>query len=345
MTGHEAFGVAKADSARDKRRNREGTALAGAGAATATTGLIAGGLPGAKSDFSSVFRMKPGQGTGVRRAASTARGATPAVKAVPGGILGFRVSAHKGGTYAFEEKAKANAQRKPKNAHDAFEMGRNEGKIAPEHRVMRGMMRGKKVANAALVGGAAATAYGLHHRKPSQPVSKSSPERKSDTYNSALLGAGAATTAATTAVPRYLDKHKKSYERSAARNVDQASKIVPSLGGRQGKRLTLKQMSKFRQQNGPDTPWPKTMYPEVKDRDAKAKLKGVAPRAAEAAGRLRGAAAQERHFAEVIGNTSRAIRSVRTPAAVAAGVGAGGLAVNQNRKRQAVAKSAFGVTH
>lgn len=342
-------GISKAD---DKKRNRQGTALAAAGATTATTGLVAGGIPGAKSDFSSVFRVKEGTGRGAKRVATTIRGQAPAAKAVPGGILGFRTSAHKGGTAHFENVARENNKTKPKGTNDAFYRGHNEGKIAPEHRVMRGMARGRKASNALLGVGVAATAAGLQRRKPGKTdkVSKASAERKSDTYNSALLGAGTAGAALGQGVPKYLKGHQKAYEASAARNVDEASKLVPSLGGRKHPKMNMKQIHTWKKKN-PTKAFPadvkRTMYPEVSDGDVsrKRKLKGVDARTAEAAGRLRGAATQERHFAEVFGSTAKAVKRVRTPSAIAAAAGAGGLAVNRDKKKTVSKSAPFGIEH
>lgn len=314
----------------DRKKNVKGSVIAGAGGVTATTGLAAGGIPGAKSDFTSVFRVKPGQGKGARKVASTIRGAAPAAKAAPGGILGFRAHAHQGGTAGFMQGVKEDTKTKPKDAADAFYRGRNAGKIRPELKMLRGMGKGRKVANAALVGGSAVTGYGLHERKK---VSKS--RRDVDTYNASLVGAAGTGAVATHAVPKFLDSKRKKYEASASRNVDEAGKLVQGLAGRQGKKLTLRQMHKHKVKK-PGQPFPQTMYPTVSDSAVKRDpsiLHGVDHATARKAGRLRGAATQDRHFAEVLGNTAKHVRRFRTPTAVAATVGAGGLAASGHRKK------------
>lgn len=313
---------------------------AGAGGVAAGVGLAAGGIPGAKSDFSSVFRVKSGEGKGVKRAVSTIRGAAPAAAAAPGGILGFRLSAHKGGTYGFKEQAKADAKKgPPTSSKDAFYRGYNAGKIGPEEKIIRGMTRGRGAANATMLGGAGAAAYGLS--RPKDRVKKS--EKNTDKYHATLAGAGTAGAVTAHAGSKYLKGQEKKFATSATNKVDEAGKLVPSMAGRKGKKMNLRQMHNYAKKN-PGSPWPKTMHPKVSD-GAPGRhpemLAGVKPEVAERAGKLRGAAAQERHFSEVFGNTSKVVRRFRTPSAIVGGVGAGGLAINHVK----VKKSAFGVDH
>ena len=313
---------------------------AGAGGVAAGVGLAAGGVPGAKSDFSSVFRVKSGEGKGVKRAVSTIRGAAPAAKAVPGGILGFRTSAHRGGTYGFEQQAKADAKKGPaSSSKDAFYRGYNAGKIGPEKKIIRGMTRGRAAANVTMLGGAATAAYGLS--QPKDRVKKS--QKDTDRYHATLAGAGTAGAATSHYGSKYLKGQEKKFTGSATRKVDEAGKLVPALAGRKGKRLTLRQMSQHNKKN-PGAPYPKTMHPKVSDGAigrSPEMLAGTDPKTAERAGKLRGAAAQERHFAEVFGSTSKVVRRFRTPSAIVGAAGAGGLAINHVK----VKKSAFGVDH
>lgn len=94
------------------------------------------------------------------------------------------------------------------------------------------------------------------------------------------------------------------------------------------------------------------MYPSVSDSAVKnhpEMLKGVSQKTARAAGNLRGAAAQQRHFAEVYGSTAKVVNGMRTPSAIVAGAGAGGLAAARVKeaderaaaraKKQSVGKS------
>lgn len=324
-----AFGVEHGEFGKKDtrtRRNVEGSAIAGAGATGAGLGLLAGGIPGAKADSKPIFHLKPG-----------IKGHLPAVKAAPGGILGFRADVHQGGTAHFRAEEGRHAQQPVKDAKDAFYRGHNSGKIEPELKVMRGMAQGRGAANALLVGGAGATAYGLHRRKS---VSKS--KHGSDSYNAALAGAGTTGAVAAHAVPKFLDAKKRNYEASASRNVDEAGKLVPSLAGRHGVKMNLKQQHKFKVKNGHegkefgDIPWPKSPNPIVSDGDIgrnPSLLHGVSHETAAKVGALRGAATQDRHFAHVLGNTAKATRAFRAPAAVAGVAGLGGLAVNAHRKK------------
>lgn len=326
------------------RRNITGSALAGAGAVTASTGLAAGGIPGTKPN-AGVFmeateklkEVRDSDKKAPRKAAQAAREGLPAVKQLKGGILGFRTAFHAGGTEGFKQKALEQRKAKTDDAADAFKRGRNVGKISPEIKVMHGMGRGRLVANTAMVGGAGVTAYGLHHRK--DKVSKR--DRKTDTYNATLLGAGTAGAAVSHGGAKYLDSHKRRYQASASKAVDQAGDLIPKIAGRQGQRMSMKQMDKFKRKNGhqgkafDDIPWPKTMYPKVSDEEIRRKpklLRNADPSTASQAGVLRGKAAQERHFAEVFDSTAKAVRRFRTPSAVVAGVGAGGLLVASNKK-------------
>lgn len=322
-----------------------GSAIAGVGAVTAGTGLVAGGVPGGKSDFSSIYRTKPGSGKGVKRAVTSVTGKTPAVKAIPGGILGFRHSAHKGGTAYFRGMKRASAKDASKSAADAFWHGRNAGKIKPEIEIMRNMRKGKKVAGAAVIGGTAATVYGV--KRATTEVKKS--QRNSDKYHGAVLGAGTAGAAISHGSSKVLSGQQRKWATRASDSVDEAGKLIPGIAGREGQKLNLRQMNKYKTQN-PGKPWPKTMYPKVTDRDIKRNPKifsGVNPKVAQKAGHLRGAAAQQRHFAEVYGNTAKVVRRLRTPSLVAAGVGAGGLVATRKKDkvRKSVNLSAFGVEH
>lgn len=337
----------------DHRRNVTGSAIAGAGAVAAGTGLVAGGVPGGKSDFTSVLRMRSGEGKGFKRATSTIRGFAPAAKAAPGGITGFRTHAHKGGLYGFEEEAKKHAKTKPKDPVDAFYRGRNAGKIAPEKSIIRGMTRGRGVANATLAGGVGAAAFGSEYRKPKERVKKAASktdanrhQRRSDSYNATLAGAGGTGAVAAHAGSKYLDKYRKTYEASASSKVDEAGKLVPGMAGRQKKKISDRTAYKLIRQGKPH---PRSMYPTVSDGAAKRSphlFANVSNENAEKAGKLRGGAAQERHFAEVFGSTSKVVRGFRTPAAIAGAAGAGGLAASHKKPEvKKSSHSAFGVDH
>jgi hypothetical protein len=337
---------------RKRKYNDTGSAaLVGSGAVVGTTGAAAGGIPGAKSDFAPVANMKRSQVKGahrskqpkVRNAAKTAWDNRKVPKAAPGGIFGFRTSAHRGGLYDYDQKTKEAASKPVESAQDAFKRGRTKGKIAPEQQIIRHMKRGKAAANAAMIGGAGLVATGVG-REVKDEFKKS--KRQQDTYNGALAGGGATAAGVSHVGSKVLTSQGRKWERRASDNVDRAGRI--------------KQQNKYKQRTGQqgkafnDIDWPKTMNPKVSDKKIKQNpdlLKDVHPRHAEKAGELRGAAAQQRHFAEVYRNTSKVVRSFRTPSAVAGAIGAGGLAVSadsngrKNRVKKSSTHSAFGVDH
>jgi hypothetical protein len=343
--------------AKDKqdRRQASGAAIAGAGATTAGVGAAAGGIPGTRPNFNAVFaaddRIKNAQGKGPRKAYNMARGAAPGVKATPGGILGFRISAHDLGTKYFRAQKELDDKIKKPSKKQSFYRGFNAGKIGPEESIMRGMARGQKGAHAALLGGAATTVYGVKRAasKPKEKVTKADDKRRSNLYNGTLVGAGTAGAAISHGGSKYLGRQQSKYAGRAAREVDEAGRLVPNIAGREYKKMSLRQIDKFKRANpgATDKDLPKSMYPTVKDGDIKRNprlLSGVPKETAEQAGKLRGAAAQHRHFSEVFGSTAKVTRRFRGPSAIVAGVGAGGLAANRNKRVQKN-YSAFGVEH
>jgi hypothetical protein len=178
----------------------------------------------------------------------------------------------------------------------------------------------------------------------SKQVSKA--QRESDKYNGTLLGVGAAGGAISGSGTRLLRGQQHKWATEASRNVDEAGKLIPAIAGRQGKKLTLSQMHRHKVKN-PGQPFPKTMHPSVSDSEIKRNpslLHGVSHNTAVKAGNMRGAAAQQRHFAEVYGNTAKVVSRFKAPSAIVAGVGAGGLIAS---RKQHVKKnlSAFGVEH
>lgn len=304
--------------ARKRDHAASGSAIAAGGAVTAGTGFAAGGVPGAKANIQPFVKPEPG-----------VRGQAKKVKAFPGGVLGFRHNAHAGGIYGFKQKATENAWKGPTHdAHEAFSRGRTEGKIAPEEAVLRHLKGGKKAAGAAMAGGAALTALGV--RRARGEVKKA--DRRSKSYNGAVLGAGAATAGVGHGGAKLLAHQDRKWSAAASHNVSQASKLVPGMAGpktRRGKPISTEDL--------------RSADSEVR-RNPKT-FKGVHPNVAQEAGRLRGAAIQQAHFADVYRDTGKMVGRLRAPGLVAAGVGAGGLALS--RKKSPVKKnmSAFGVEH
>jgi len=322
-----------------QERTASGAAIAAGGGVAAGTGLAAGGVPGGKSDFTTVLNLKEPKGkTKPGRLASAAIRNRHVARAAPGGILGFRTHAHQGGMVGFEQQAAHKAGVKPpsgKEAGHAFSHGYVQGKIAPEAKIIRHMKGGKKAAAGLLVGGAATTAYGLKRTK----VEKA--QRHNDQYSGTLAGAGGAGLAVSAGGHKLFRGQERKWRNTANTSVDEAQKLVPGLGGRQGQRLSLKQMHKYRQKHGPDKPWPKSMTPERSmseiSRDKKV-FQGVHPEVARKAGQLRGVAAQAEHFSHVYGSTAKVVGRLRGPSAIVAGAGVGGLAASRKPDKR-VSKS------
>lgn len=316
-----------AKKTKDSGRATTGSAIAGAGAVTTGVSLVAGGVPGTTPNGNAIFRLKHLDGRGMPRAVAEVRNKGSAVgPAVHGGILGFRASVHEHGNKYFKAQNELDEQaRRGNEPHvKTFYRGHNAGKIAPEEHIIRGMKAGRKVAHGALGAGVAATAYGVHRARSSGKVQKRDTTKE---YDGALLGAGASGAAIAHGGGKYLGAQQHKLANSASAKVDEAGKLIPALDGRQGKKLTLAQMGRH-QRKKPGAPYPKTMYPTVRDGDIKRNpklLSGVPAKTVEHVGHLRGAAAQERHFSEVFGSTAKVVRHLRTPSAIVGAVGAGGL--------------------
>lgn len=310
-----------------KSHAASGSALAAGGAVTAGTGLVAGGVPGAKAKVKPFIDLKLGS-KGPGESAKALITHPRAAGAFHGGIFGFRHNAHAGGIYGFKQKATENAWKGPaQDAHEAFSRGRVEGKIHPEEQVLRHLKGGKKVAGAAMAGGAALTALGV--RRARGEVKKA--DRRSQSYNGAVLGAGATTAGVGHVGAKVLGSQDRKWSAAASSNADRAGKLVPGMAGpktRRGKPITTEDL--------------RSADSEVR-RNPKT-FKGVHPNVAQEAGRLRGAAIQQAHFADVYRDTGKAVGRLRAPGLVAAGVGAGGLAL-AHRSRVKKNMSAFGVEH
>lgn len=283
MDGHDAFFAKKKD------RTASNAALTGAGAATATTGFVAGGLPGVKGDASQLNTL--------RAETPKRKKAVAGVKAGKGGLLGWRVSNHQGGTYGFKQKATLGEWYPSHKASEAFKQGRYRGKVAPEETIIRHLKTGKKAAGAAMAAGAGAVAYGqrdkIHKRKSDR-----------DKLSGAAVGVGGTGLAVSGAGAAGLSHQGRRWDREYKATRGAAAKLVPALAGKSDQGIIRS--------------------PEV--------FRGVKPETARQAGVLRGAAAQQQHFAHVYHDTSRILRRGRGPSAVVAGAGGVGLAASHRDK-------------
>ena len=309
-----------------------GSAIAAGGGVVGATGFVAGGVPGVKPNIDPLVQVNQerSKGKGFKATARKAKKVVPAVaRGTGGGILGFRRKAHEGGIYGFKQQATTNAWKgATHDPHEAFLRGRVEGKIAPEEQVLRHLKGGKKAAGAAMAGGAATMAYGVHRAR--QKVEKADRDEKA--FHGALLGGGAATAGVSHGAVKLLGSQEKKWSAEATHNVGRAEKLVPGMASpkvRRGKKVS---------------------FEAIRDADTEARknpksFKGVHPNVAQEAGRLRGAAIQQAHFADVYRSTGKAVGHLRGPGLVAAAAGAGGLAVSRKKDKVKKNLSAFGVEH
>lgn len=297
--------VAKAD--RKKKRDYSGAAV-GTGTVVGATGLVGGGVPGARPDSGRLAQARGGKHTKTELTRHIVSGTR-------GGIFGYREDAHRRFLNNQNERLK---NWKPHNRGNAFERGRELGKTIPERTIIRHMKTGRTASNVALGGGAALVGGGLYMRKKNkQRVSKA----KNDNYKfrSDAMIAGGATTAAGSAVgSAALDYQGKKWSKRSQTNVARAQKMVPKTGGYEvieTKRGGVRNIRRSRNR-----------VPDVKPNRStgdiiwnhKEALAGRSKKKAAKVGQLRGIATQDRYFASVYGNTARSVRRL--------GVG-GGLAV------------------
>lgn len=318
---HQTYLFTKAQRSLKDHRDASNAALVGAGSTTAGVGLAAGGIPGVRANHSAYVgaRSKPEQErvrnlTRRQRTAEHVKG----VKATPGGILGFRMSAHRGATYGFKQDRTLDDWRQPggplhdprhpqTSAHHAYSRGWRAGRVEPEEKVLRHMGGAKKVAGLALVGGTGTAAYGaLRDRKRVKKDDRTARRRAG-----ALAGTGAAASAITYGGTAALQNQAHRWQRKATKNREEAGRLVPKIAGRSGEYI----------------------------QDHPSLFRGVGPHVARQAGEMRGNATQQAHFAHVYRDTGKIVGHFRTPSAVAAGAGLGGLAALKTRDKKRVKKA------
>jgi len=312
-----------------KDHTGSGSAIAGVGATTAGAGLLGGGIPGVKSNSSTIANIKQG---------STAQRAGAAASSLRGGVFGYRTDAHKGflQRQVNDDKYFRGADPNP-NRLDSFRRGVGSGKIQPEKDIIRHMKTGRRLSNAALVGGAGVAAYGVHRAKGSEKVKKREGDYKGrDTAqgaSGALLGAGGTVGAGGYGAARFMERQGRKWNASAAKDLDAAQKIIPNLKGHRTSDHRLQTPNsrvpatvpqvQTRRVTGGHTKEGKEIKPDPR------LLAGKSKAQADAAGRLRGSAGQGQYFGAVYGKTAMYARKAAKPGMKVAGVGAAGLAADQ----------------
>lgn len=314
----------------EKRKSNAGnSALVGAGATTAGVGAIAGGVPGVKSNTGEIMRR-----VAERKKAKTVGESAPkygaknnakvAAQAGRGGILGFRVSNHEAGTYGFKQKATMGEWYPSNEPAKAFKQGRDKGKVAPEEKIIRQMKGGRKVANAALIGGVGAMGYGAYKSRQNRPgkIGKRDDRKRNDrarNASGAAVGAGGAAFGVAQGAGSLLGNQEKKWYRVRNDSNAAAARLAPNTKGKNDLDIA---------------------------RGGKKVFEGVSADNARKAGVHRGTAIQANHFAHVYGGTGKVVRSVRTPAAALAGAGGAGLVMTKPKSKvRKSTTSAFGVDH
>jgi len=278
----------RVSKAESRRRDASNAALTASGATVAGAGLLGGGVPGVRADSSRLKDVVHGPAVSDRL-----KGLAPSARA---GVFGYRHDAHKRALDEFVGERDYYKNSKA-NRTQMFQRGKTVGKINPEVEVLRHMKKARLASNAALAGGVGLAAYGVKRAK-GDDVRKD--ERRSDGYMGAVAGGGASVAGVAAGADKLLQGQARRWDAKADDAYEQARRVVPRL------------------------------KPEMKSDEAVASgrkvFRGKSKKQAEQAGLHRGYGTQARYFARAYRKNAEWARKVRDPAAVAALVGAGGVA-------------------
>lgn len=291
MTGNQ---VARGDAAfaKAQTKDRSGTAV-GAGSVLAATGLLGGGVPGARPNSGRLAQVKYGTKYEATR---------HLVSATRGGIFGYRQDAHQSFLNRQNADEATHGGKKTTRANH-YLRGQGTGKIAPEQKIIRHMHGGRVASNAALVGGTGLVALGIRSRDKHRGIAK-----RDDYRSDVAISAGATTAVGAGAGSLVMDHQGRKWAKHSAASLDAARKLNPKLGGYDIKRGRTRV---------PDVVPHSGASSHVADKKVFA---GRSSASTEAAGRLRGAAGQQRYFARVYGNMAgHARKTGKAGALVAAG--------------------------
>lgn len=296
---------------RDQKKSKDHSGVAvGTGTAVGTVGLIGGGIPGARPNSGRLNQALGGTGTkteATRHLVSAARG----------GVFGYREDAHARYMKNQQDRLK---NWKPHSRINAFERGREAGKIGPEKTIIRTMKNARVGSNIALGGGAALVGAGLYrkHQNDKKLVSKAKQDDGSKFRSDAMISAGVTTTGGSVIGAKALDRQGNKWAARSASDVDAAQKKMPKTGGydivKQPKRGTARNLYR-----------PNNRVPDVKPHkstgtlmwEGKDTFAGRSNKYTEATGRLRGSSGQKRYFAGVYGKSAAGVRKYGIPAGVA----------------------------
>lgn len=292
-------GLPKKPIAKAQRQDHSG-AMVGSGAVVGGVGLVGGGVPRVKANRIMVD---------VKNAPTRPAQAANLVRAYRGGEFGYRHNAH----HTFRTFGLADPEPKGRTRIQHFTRGEKAGRRATEDTIVRHLHRGRVGSNIALGTGAALVGTGLYQHHQAGVVGK----RSSSFRNDAVIGAGATTAVGAGGLSLGLDSQGRKWAKRAATHIDAAQKINPNLGGH------LVKPGRGRVPN---------VVPErntgLNTKEGKRVFAGRTNAATEAAGRLRGAASQERYFANTYGSVARPTRMIGAAGAL---VAAAGLRANHQR--------------
>jgi len=306
-------------SSRDDNRHRRQDVALGVGSVGVGTGLIGGGVPGVKATRLSADFMHSDRPVRTR--------AANVLRARRAGLFGYRTNAHST-LKDFELSDEGISRRHPGHGNANFlRRSVEQGKVAPEEKIIAHMKTGRKASYGLLAGGAGLTAYSIASRKREeakrQRVRKADNRRRDET----LVAGGGTVAGGSYGLARLTEHQGRKWVGRSAQNFGEAQRLVPELGGykeRGGKNKFLGR-TKVRAVRAEK---------KVADIGDKA-LRGHSSQTIHAAGKLHGAALNQSYFGHVYGSMGAGMRKIAMPIGLgAAAVGGAGIARRKREERR-----------
>lgn len=299
----------KVSKAQKKKRDYSG-AMVGVGAPVAATGLVGGGIPGARPNSGRLNMARGGKGTKTEVTRHI-------VSATRGGIFGYREDAHR--RFLNDQRRRLQPWKPNGDKGNAFERGRELGRTIPERKIIRHMKAGRTASNVGFAGGAALLGGGLYLRKKNkQKVSKAKRNEDYKFKSDAMIAGGTTTAAGSYLGAKALDSQGKKWAKQAETTIRRSHAINPKTGGvdvvEPKKRGAIKTIRSAQ-----------SRVPDVRAHRSTDDIKwngndvfsGRTFKEAKKTGQLRGIASQSRYFANTYGNNAKAIRRLGIPAGIA----------------------------
>jgi hypothetical protein len=324
--------ISKAVTPETRRENDRKAVARGVGTVAIGGGLVAGGVPGMKVNSAALSDVRPKKGTPAKPAKVRAKSAWESGR---GGILGYRDAAH---ANFVDRQAKVVAQHgagwKDRAGH--YARGLEQGRVAPEEKIIGHLRRGRAVAGGALVGGIGLHVYGKKNKgeKVRKALARRTSEQRSENRRQKSVGitaTGGALAAGSYGAARLVESQGNKWNARAKANYKQAKKIAPALGGTSPKDSTSR-VPGVRPIRSDESILAEHHNQHSWDHAPETKI--------EAAGKKRGAAAQERYIGSVYGKHGPLFRKygVGTGAAIA-GLGGSALLLRHSREKRERAKA------